>query len=1104
MSERFGLRSLRSQVWGLAAALSLALGSMPAQTPPSAPPIVQDTVFPNLFFGAIPPGIPQQGGDSPVLVFVHGLSGSYVDWIEANNCPSPAPGPPAPPCKSPEAGNDMYDYAYQAGFRTAIMSLSPDNSNNTTSIQTNGAMLQSLFPEILSYFGVSKVYFVAHSKGGLDLEQAISSSQWLPMASSVIELGTPNQGDALADWLFSSKGQAICTAIATLCTPAVQSLEIANVQSLRAEWDPIFQNARIQFYTLSGNTYACPPLDKGCSTSITGPILKQITGSKTAKPPANDGLVTRPETFLPNSYAEELGIIHADHFELRLGDFSFPYVYGRIIQHNNEQPGPNGLGAQVVATGGFGDIHNTWAWSMAFFNGLLYVGTGRETYCVTSATAAIELNIPALYPPAIGDCTADYHHLPLQAEIWQYNPATSIWTRVFQSDDSLMTLDKAGALIHTARDIGYRGLTPVTEPDGTQALYAGGVTGASIFEPTTMLGSWPPPRILRTTDGVHWAPLPQNGTLTQLATGSSWTPAPGAFLGSLTAEGTYCPTQPCEPPAENFPNYSLRSAAQLNGVLYVQTGDFPGVGRVFASAPGANPALGDNCGLPACFQWASPPTPTLPIWILESFNGYLYAGTGSPPGAGPAEYGVWKTDGTLNGTGTGPNGTCQDPSQSCSNWTYVVTDGGFLECPPGVTTCIADYAMSLQVFPDPTFCPAGCLYAGTDRPNELIRIHPDPSGLVPVACNAGIPQGITPGCTSTQGTDPSDSWDLVVGAPRTIPPGFPGAGEEIFPISGIGQYFDNGFTGHFWRMGVGSQGLYMGTWDFSSNNADQPSFSPLWDQEFGTDVWRTPDGVHWSSVTKIGFGDGNNTGSRSFASTPLGLYMGTARSIGGTQVFLVDNGTLDFNADGIVDQKDVSLLKARIGQAAKKPIDPMDLNQDGKIGNADVALLQKHCTNPGCAGKTKTQAAATTLATPLLGSQPGPLGGVVSLAWTPVTGAVDYLVFRIAMSPTESSPAPDVTTAQVAAACNAANAAAVCSQLPEAAATKTAPLFGYPGPPQLLTRATTTAYSETSPNALQSLYYVRAEDGNGNLSAPSNVVGGPSLSNCFIGQTGCP
>jgi hypothetical protein len=64
--------------------------------------------------------------------------------------------------------------------------------------------------------------------------------------------------------------------------------------------------------------------------------------------------------------------------------------------------------------------------------------------------------------------------------------------------------------------------------------------------------------------------------------------------------------------------------------------------------------------------------------------------------------------------------------------------------------------------------------------------------------------------------------------------------------------------------------------------------------------------------------------------------------------------------------------------------------------------------------------------------------------------------------------------------------------LPHAVASTTA-LYGYPSAPEFLGRVTAMAYGETAPNTLQSLYFIVAEDALGNLSSPSNVVGGPSL-----------
>lgn len=1074
MSRSELFRSIR--LAGLAVTLASGL-TLATTNPPAAPPLTVDATYPNLFYGAVP----SQGYDLPVLVFVHGLGGSFQDWIESANCPTTPP--VGPTCKG--SGNYMYDYVYQAGFRSVYMSLSADNSNNSLSIQTNATMLQTLFPEILSHMGVTKVYFVAHSKGGLDLEDAIANEQWIGMANAVVELGTPNQGDALADWCFTPAGNAVCS-LAGLLTPGVQSLEIANVLKLRMQWDPVFENAHIPFYTVSGNTYACLAGTSQCPTIITGPILVSITtppGGKTTpcgatgNAPCNDGLVTHPESLLPTTYGMELGILAYNHYLLRMGQYSFPFVNGVVQQLSAEQPG-----VTRVATGGFGDQNNNWSWSMAWFNNNLYVGTGREPACVTAATSAIQIGSSSLYPPATGSCAPDYHNLSLQAEIWQYNPATNIWTMVFQSPNSLSTVTSAGSTVATARDIGFRGLTLVTEPgcSGPCAIYAGGVTSGEIFEchpPTittgcTPQGSWPPPRILRSTDGVTWNPIPQNGTLTTVSGSSAWTPAQcgsaPCFLGSLTATGTYA--------SPAYPQYSIRSAAQLcsqpgpsftcaqDGVLFFQVGDFPGVGRAFASAPGTNPALGDNCGQPTCFSWASPPTATLPIWILDNFNNFMYAGTGSPAITGTQEqYGVWST----SGTGTPPY-----------TWNPIIVNGAYAQ------NLISDFAMSMEIYSDPTYCPpvstggpGGCLYIGTDRPNEMVRIHPDTTGKVVV--------------------DATDSWDLIVGNPRNIPagtgPGETGSPQYVAPLSGIGQYFDNGFTGHFWRMGVGSQGLYMGTWDESTDATApfaNPTLSPMWSQEYGTDVWRSPDGVNWTFVSKVGLGDGNNTGSRSFASSPFGLFMGTARNTGGTQVFNLDNGTLDLNKDGVIDQKDVNLMEARLNTKAA-PRNPMDLNRDGKITQADVELLRTQCTYPNCAVPAIKPASAI-LAPPLLQSATGPQGGTVSLTWSAVSGALDYLVYRISVSPSLNTPPPGLNPA-IREECGKPHALSICSMLPRVAQPSTTALYGYPSAPEFLGRVTATAYTETAPNTLQSLYFVIAEDSLGDLSSPSNVAGGPSL-----------
>src|ERR1051326_4459108 len=120
----FIFRGFRAVVLTVALVLALAFAAQAA--PPSAPPLTTDPSFPNLFYGAVPPG----GKSAPVLVFIHGLGGSFVDWIEINNCPTSVPG-----CKG--SINDMYDLAYQGGYRTVFLSMNADNTNNSLSIQNN-------------------------------------------------------------------------------------------------------------------------------------------------------------------------------------------------------------------------------------------------------------------------------------------------------------------------------------------------------------------------------------------------------------------------------------------------------------------------------------------------------------------------------------------------------------------------------------------------------------------------------------------------------------------------------------------------------------------------------------------------------------------------------------------------------------------------------------------------------------------------------------------------------------------------------------------------------------------------------------------------------
>ena len=250
---------------------------------------------------------------------------------------------------------------------------------------------------------------------------------------------------------------------------------------------------------------------------------------------------------------------------------------------------PTGFAFTQAAPQGFGDRQNSYAWAMTWWRGHLYVATGRSTQCVQHATGALFYPMFVTYPPTDPDieCTPSPQDLPLRAEVWRWSPTDGSWQMVFQSPEDVPIPGFPGKFV--ARDIGFRSMIVFTEPDGTEALYLGGVSSNS-FNPDV-----PPPRILRSVDGVHFAPIPQ---------------APGTFLGNIEAT-------------------SFRSLTAFEGKLFViATVGFAGFGNVLVSD---NPAGGNDN-----FQLAL--SPEITAFELSPFNNSLYIGTGDSIFAWPPDF----------------------------------------------------------------------------------------------------------------------------------------------------------------------------------------------------------------------------------------------------------------------------------------------------------------------------------------------------------------------------------------------------------------------------------------------------------------------------------
>lgn len=261
-----------------------------------------------------------------------------------------------------------------------------------------------------------------------------------------------------------------------------------------------------------------------------------------------------------------------------------------------------------AAPRGFGDQRNSWAQSMVWWRDHLYVGTGRDALCTSLFSIwrfAAGLfgqdfaNTFLPYPPNDVDfsCEPNGADLSLQAEIWRWTPESDSWARVFQSP---LDLDNPGPPAQEGKklpyEITFRGMTPHEDPDGTSALYAFGVNAGVMWDNSRI----PPPRILRSVDGLTWTPVPQT---------------PGTFLGDLPFSADHT---------------SFRSPVSFGGKLFVLSGPIFGQGSLIGSA---DPARGDDA-------WFLAAPVDLVFYEMAEFNGWLYVGTFNPIGGG---YSVLKT-----------------------------------------------------------------------------------------------------------------------------------------------------------------------------------------------------------------------------------------------------------------------------------------------------------------------------------------------------------------------------------------------------------------------------------------------------------------------------
>lgn len=311
----------RIALWGTVVALAvmLLIGMLTAEAHPILPnpadPQPDPAWIKSIYYGAVPPENP----DGPVLVFVHGYGGVADNWWTIT---------------PHDELNDMYIMAYQAGYRTAFVSLGGPDGSETGSMWANGQRLSWQLAIIASHYSVDTLDVVAHSKGGVDTEAAVAHYGGSGLVQHVFTLGSPHHGTELADLLYSDWASWLAKLLG-LQDEATYTLQTGYMQVFRALTDPLAATQDVIYYRAAG-TDTGPQFSgvwlSGLYLSLFGP---------------NDGAVTVASTELPGAHTLFIQPYH--HLNIFLGHTAFPWIDGAL---NGEEPNRHQLYLPLVRANG--------------------------------------------------------------------------------------------------------------------------------------------------------------------------------------------------------------------------------------------------------------------------------------------------------------------------------------------------------------------------------------------------------------------------------------------------------------------------------------------------------------------------------------------------------------------------------------------------------------------------------------------------------------------------------------------------------------------------------------------------------------------------------
>lgn len=230
--------------------------------------------------------------NSPVLLFVPGLNSKAQIWWEEN---------------------DMYNTAFQAGYETAFVQLH-DAGGESANMWNNGMLLAEKIKEISEYYNGKEITIIAHSKGGVDTQTALSHYEAWPYVKNVITLSSPHHGSQLADLAYSNWAGWLAELIG-MKGEGTESMQMGYMENHRLEMDAHPLAYKNNYYTMGGTGWGSV-----FSANWFGGVYLSSYGD-------NDGVVTANSSKLP--LANEIAIGNWDHSKIRTeATFSIfqPYI----------------------------------------------------------------------------------------------------------------------------------------------------------------------------------------------------------------------------------------------------------------------------------------------------------------------------------------------------------------------------------------------------------------------------------------------------------------------------------------------------------------------------------------------------------------------------------------------------------------------------------------------------------------------------------------------------------------------------------------------------------------------------------------------------------